>query len=75
MNEDVTALKALLRELGWSEELLSAFDSTSGVSELPLFREVQDDYFDQWRAVDSSGSELTLSPASAISGDCLEFGR
>lgn len=61
----------LLRKIGWSEELIESFLAQSRVPNLPIFPEIGPDTT-QWRVVDSTTVQLTLSDASIVSGERLE---
>jgi hypothetical protein len=67
MNRDLENLKAILRQLGWPDDLIDSVEAGAGVRDLPAFEEVDCEYLNPWRVISSDGADLEFPPSSAVS--------
>jgi hypothetical protein len=67
MNHDLENLKAILRQLGWSDELIDSVEAEAGVRNLPAFGDVDYGYSNPWRVISSDGADLEFPSSSAVS--------
>jgi hypothetical protein len=68
MNSDIKTLKAILKQLGWSDELIASVENAAAIPDAPVFGQAPGEYMNQWRVIDSNGRDLALPPALSTGG-------
>jgi hypothetical protein len=67
MNDDLKDLAAVLRQLGWSDELIASIEEELPAAAPGPFGDVCREYINPWRVISSSGANLKFLPPSSAS--------